>query len=106
MPLVTRRDTRYDPAPHGAVLDGWTARSLSGRTELATTHPSLAAQVRQQIKACYPYAACDDCLAVFVIAPPNEVHQAALVVAKEDGFMRRMRVCYRCRRAVELTAQE
>jgi hypothetical protein len=73
---------------------------------MATTHPSLAAQIRRQVEAHYPYAACDDCLADFLLAPLNEVTAAALVVAREDGFMRRVRVCYRCHRAIELTAQE
>jgi hypothetical protein len=73
---------------------------------LGTTHPSFAAQVRRQIEAHHPYAACDDCLAPLVVASPDEVRQAAVVVAKEDGFTRSVRVCYICRRAVELTAQE
>jgi hypothetical protein len=73
---------------------------------VATTHPSLAALVRRQIEAHYPYAACDDCLAVLLIASGQEVREAAIVVARTDGFTRRLRVCYRCRRAVELTAQE
>jgi len=73
---------------------------------LAATHPSLAVQIRRQVEAHYPYAACDDCLTLLVLAPLNEVRDAALVVAREDGFARRMRVCYTCRRAVELTAHE
>lgn len=73
---------------------------------MAMTHPSLRAQVRRQIEAHYPYAACDDCLADFVVAPVDEVVAAALVVAREDGFMRRVRVCYRCRRTVELTGRD
>ena len=73
---------------------------------MATTHPSLAAQIRRQVEAHYPYAACDDCLAVLVVAPVNEVREAALVVAREDGFVRRVRLCYTCRRTVELTARE
>jgi hypothetical protein len=89
-------------APHGAVL----GRLLGGGTPLAAMHPSLAAQIRREVEAHYPYAACDDCLAVFVVAPVNEVTAAALVVAREDGFIRRVRVCYRCHRALELTAQE
>ena len=79
---------------------------LGGGTPLATTHPSLAAQIRRQVEAHDPYAACDDCLAVLLIAPVGEVREAAIVVAKEDGFMRRLRVCYTCKRTVELTAHE
>jgi hypothetical protein len=73
---------------------------------LAITHPSLAAQIRRQIEARFPYAACDDCLASLVVAPADQVREAALVVAKDDGFMRRLRVCQMCRRTVELTARE
>ena len=73
---------------------------------MATTHPSLAAQIRRQIEEHYPYAACDDCLARLVIAPVDEVRQAALVVAKEEHFVRRLRVCYICQSTVELTAHE
>jgi hypothetical protein len=73
---------------------------------MAMTHPSLAAQIRRQIEARFPYAACDDCLAALVVAPLEETRQAALVVAKEDGFMRRLRVCSACRRTVELTSRE
>lgn len=73
---------------------------------MAMTHPSLAAQIRRQIEAQFPYAACDDCLAVLLIAPENEVRQASLVVAQEAGFMRRLRLCQTCRRTVELTSRE
>jgi hypothetical protein len=74
---------------------------------MATTHPSLAALVRRQIEAHYPYAACDDCLAVLLFASSaQEVREESIVVARIDGFTRRRRVCYRCRRAVEMTAQE
>lgn len=80
-------------------------RSL-GRRRLATLHPSLAAQVRREVEAHYPYAACDECLAAVLIAPVQEVREAALVVAHENGFVRRVRACYTCRRSVELTALE
>ena len=73
---------------------------------MATTHPSLAAQIRRQIEAQYPYAACDDCLAALFLATVDETRQASLVVAHEDGFMRRIRVCNTCRRTVELTSRE
>src|SRR5688500_4617483 len=67
----------------------WTAKPrvpFWKRDGLATTHPNLAAQIRRQIEAQFPFAVCDDCLAVLLIAPVDEVHQAALVVTKEDGF--------------------
>jgi hypothetical protein len=73
---------------------------------MATLHPSLAAQIRRQIEVRFPYAACDACLAALVLATPEETRQAALVVAREEGFMRRLRVCSVCRRGVELTARE
>ena len=73
---------------------------------MATTHPSLAAQIRRQVEAHYPYAACDDCLAVLLLASVDEIRAAALIVAIEDGFVRRLRACYTCRRTVELTARE
>ena len=73
---------------------------------MAATHPSLAAVIRRQIEVRYPYAACDDCLATLVIATAEEVREAATALARTDGFARRRRVCYRCRRAVELTEQE
>jgi hypothetical protein len=73
---------------------------------MATTHPSLAAQVRRQIEARFPFAACDDCLAALLIAPAHAVREASLVVAKDDGFMRRLRVCQMCRRTVELTSRD
>lgn len=73
---------------------------------MATTHPSLAAQIRRQIEAQYPYAACDDCLAVLLIASLDEVRQASFVVAGADGFMRRLRVCNTCRRTLELTSRD
>jgi hypothetical protein len=87
----------------------WTAKPrvpFWKRDGLATTHPNLAAQIRRQIEAQFPFAVCDDCLAVLLIAPVDEVHQAALVVTKEDGFMRRLRLCYKCRRTVELTSRD
>jgi hypothetical protein len=73
---------------------------------MAATRPTLAARVRRQVEIYAPYAACDDCLAVLLIASAEEVHEAAIVVARADGFARRLRVCYKCRHAVELTAQE
>ena len=73
---------------------------------MPATHPSLAALVRRQIEVHYPYAACDDCLAKLLIAAAEEVREAAIEVARTDRFARRLRVCYRCRRAVELTEQE
>jgi len=86
----------------------WTAgpRVPGEGRPLATTHPSLAAQIRRQIEAQYPFAACDKCLAVLLIAPLNEARQAALVVAKEEGFMPRIRYCSTCRRTVELTSRD
>jgi hypothetical protein len=73
---------------------------------MAVTRPTLAALVRRQVEAHYPYAACDDCLAALLISTTEEVRKAALEVARIDGFTRRLRVCYKCRRAIELTAQE
>jgi hypothetical protein len=49
---------------------------------MATTHPSLAALVRRQIEAHYPYAACDDCLAVLLFASAQEVREESIVVAR------------------------
>jgi hypothetical protein len=88
----------------------WTAKPRvpfegEGRP-LAITHPSLAAQIRRQVDAQYPYAACDDCLAGLLIVSVDEVRVASLVVAREEGFMRRVRFCYTCRRTVELTSRE
>ena len=71
---------------------------------MAMTHPSLAAQIRREIQAHHPYAACDDCLASSLLVPVDEIRQAALVVAKEEGFERRVRACYTCSRTIELTA--
>jgi hypothetical protein len=103
--LAPEIDNGYDRAPHGgAVLDGQDRAFPLGRDAMG--HPSLAAQIRRHIEAQYPYAACDDCLGVFLIAPLDEVGEAALMVAKEKGFMRRMRLCYTCRRNVELTSQD
>lgn len=73
---------------------------------MAVARPTLAALVRRQIEVHYPYAACDKCLAVLLIGSAQEVSEAAIEVARADGFARRLRVCYKCRRAVELTAQE
>lgn len=73
---------------------------------MAVTRPTLAALVRRQVEIHYPYASCDDCLAVLLISTPEEVREAAIEVARTNGFARRLRVCYKCRRAVELTAQE
>jgi hypothetical protein len=72
---------------------------------VAITHPSLAAQIRQHIEAQYPYAACDECLTALLVATLDEIHAAALTVAKEEGFERRLRSCYNCQRTVELTGQ-
>jgi len=73
---------------------------------LATTHPSLAAQIRRQIESQYPSAACDECLAALLLATLDEVLPASLVVASGEGFMRQLRVCNTCRRTVELTSRE
>jgi hypothetical protein len=73
---------------------------------MAVTRPTLAALVRRQVEVHYPYAACDDCLATLLISTPEEIRDAAIEVARIDGFTRRLRVCYKCRRVVELTAQE
>jgi hypothetical protein len=100
-------DNGYARAPHGgAVLDGQDRAFPWGRDAMAIAHPSLAAQIRQHIEAQYPYAACDDCLGVLLMAPLDEVREAALVVAKEERFMRRMRFCCTCRRTVELTSRD
>jgi hypothetical protein len=73
---------------------------------MATTHPSLAAEVRRQIERQYPFAACDDCLAVLLTASVVDLRQASLVVATQHGFIRRLRVCYTCRRTIELTSRD
>jgi hypothetical protein len=73
---------------------------------MAATSATLAALVRRLIEVHYPYAACDDCLAVLLVSSAQEVREAAIEVARGDGFARRLRVCYKCRRAVELSAQE
>ena len=91
---TVRRTGRLDRAPSG------------GRDAVATTHPSLAAQVRRQIEAQYPYAVCDECLAALLLATLDEVLPASRVVASAEGFMRRVRVCNTCRRTVELTSRD
>jgi hypothetical protein len=73
---------------------------------MAMTHPSLAAQIRHDIESQYPVCR----VRRLSRRPPrcyaDEVLAAALVVASEPGFERRLRACYKCRRTVELTAQE
>jgi uncharacterized protein with PIN domain len=73
---------------------------------MATTHPSVAAQIRRQIEAQYPAAACDDCLATLLIVTLEEVRHALLVVAQQDGFMRGVWLCSTCRRTVEMTSRD
>lgn len=65
-----RRDPRCGTAAYRSHPIGpyWTAEPRAplgrGAPTMATTRPSLAAQIRRQAEARYPYAACDDCLPV------------------------------------------
>jgi hypothetical protein len=70
------------------------------------TQASVAAQVRRRIETQHPYATCDECLSKQLLAPIDEVRASALTVARFDGFMRRVRVCYACNRGLELTSRE
>lgn len=96
--LAPEIDNGYDRAPHGgSVLDGqhrafplggtpWPSRTRVWRLKSADTSARAPGRVGRTQRAGGP--------------------EAALVVAKEEGFMRRMRLCCTCRRNVELTGLE
>jgi hypothetical protein len=66
-------------------------------------HQPLSLQIRDLLKGDLPFAFCDACLALRFAESLEETRAAAILVAREDGFMRKVRVCYACRRAIEMT---
>ena len=63
----------------------------------------LVNQIRELLRLDAPFAFCDACLAARFAEPLEDTRAAAMLVAREHGFMRRVRVCYGCKRAVEMT---
>ena len=63
----------------------------------------LSHKIRYLLKTETPFAYCDACLASRFAESLEDTRAAALLVAREDGFMRKIRVCYGCQRAVEMT---
>ena len=66
-------------------------------------HERLSQQIRGLLKDDAPLAFCDACLAFRFDESLEDARTAALLLAREDGFMRKVRVCYGCKRAVEMT---
>jgi len=66
-------------------------------------HERLSGQIRDLLKSDVPFAYCDACLALRLAESLEDTRAAALLVAGDDGFMRKVRVCYGCNRAVEMT---
>ena len=64
---------------------------------------SLSLQIRKKLTDDKPFAYCDACHALRLHESLEDARAAALLVAREDGFMRKVRVCYDCKRAVEMT---
>ena len=63
----------------------------------------LSHRIRDLLETDAPIAYCDACLALRFAESLEDTRAAALVVARDDGFMRKIRVCYGCGRAVEMT---
>ncbi len=62
-----------------------------------------AGRVVEVVRALRPFAFCDECLAVRLGIGADEAARAALAVASLPSFARRRRLCYSCRRTIELT---
>ena len=56
------------------------------------------------IRKAAPYAYCDACLALRLDSSPAEIAAALAALAVDGECERRRRVCYGCRRTLELTA--
>ena len=67
------------------------------------THQPLSLKVRNLLKEDAPFAFCDACLALRFAESLEDTRAAAILLAREDGFMRKVRVCYGCKRAIEMT---
>jgi hypothetical protein len=63
----------------------------------------LSVQIRNLITDDVPFAYCDGCLALRFRESLEDTRAAAMLVAREHGFMRKVRVCYGCKRGIEMT---
>jgi len=63
----------------------------------------LSLKIRKLLTDHVPFAYCDACHALRLCESLEDARAAALLVAREDGFMRKVRACYGCNRAVEMT---
>ena len=64
---------------------------------------SLSLQIKTVLTDDRPFAYCDACLALRLSQSLEHARAAAILLAREDGFARTVRVCYACRRAIEMT---
>jgi hypothetical protein len=63
----------------------------------------LSLRIRNVLNGDLPFAFCDACLALRFAESLQDTRAAAILVAGQGGFMRKVRVCCACRRAVEMT---
>ena|SRR5687767_119182 len=73
------------------------------RTYTSAMLEPLSFRIRKLLTVDMPFAYCDSCLALRFRESLADTRAAAMLVAREDGFMRKVRVCYGCKRAVEMT---
>jgi len=64
---------------------------------------ALALRIRKLLTDDVPFAYCDSCLALRFSESLEDARAAALLLAREDGFIRKLRACYGCGRSVEMT---
>ena len=78
--------------------------SRAGRENGECVMPeSLSLKIRKRLTDAMPFAYCDSCLALRLGESLEDARAAAMLVAREDGFMRKVRACYECQRSVEMT---
>lgn len=63
----------------------------------------LDARMIHFLRAEHPFAYCDECLAALLLIPTESACTAALRLAGDtERFQRISRMCYRCRRTMEV----
>ena len=86
---------------HEAALPRQGRSVVQGTKKSVPGHLSL--QIRKRLTDDKPFAYCDACHALRLHQSLEDTRAAAMLLVREDGFMRKVRACYGCNRAVEMT---
>ena len=64
---------------------------------------TLSLRIRDLLKEDLPFTYCDACLALRFAESLQDTRAAAMLLVREDDFMRKVRACHGCGRSIEMT---